>query len=76
MSNNTFTGYAAASFVNEVLKKNDIDFAIKPQMVYNYMKKGYIASNDGLIEHEVLVEWTKKYVAKKIAKVDESTVKF
>jgi hypothetical protein len=39
------TPFAAAQVVNVVLAGRNLDHEIKPQMMYNYAKKGIISSN-------------------------------
>lgn len=67
MSNNTVetvSPYAAAKLVNAVLVEVGLK-EIPPQMMYNYVKKGYIPSVDKKINVSDLHEWTTKYLAKK-----------
>jgi hypothetical protein len=73
----SFTPYAAAKILNEVLAEHDIKL-IPPQMVYNYCKKGYIKSStvNGkiVVDENSFAEWSVKYLAKKgVALVTEST---
>lgn len=69
MSDTLLTAYKAAKQVNEVLTTNNLK-NIPPQMMYNYVSKGLITTEDvngqKLIRQSVLNEWAEKYVAKKI----------
>jgi len=62
------TPYAAAKIVNEILTEVGIK-NIPPQMVYNYVGKGYIASTEIAGKKKVSIEdlqvWIEKYLAKK-----------
>lgn len=68
------TPYAAAKFVNNELDKHNIK-RIPPQMMYNYTKARINAGKTPFIAFDEkngvdvksLEEWTKKYVAKKLA---------
>jgi hypothetical protein len=64
MSENTVSPYAAAKLVNTVLVEVGLK-EIPPQMMYNYVKKGYIPSVDKKINVSDLHEWVTKYLAKK-----------
>ena len=69
MNNNEFiTGYKASKLVNETLVANNIK-VIPPQMVYNYIAKGYIKSvvvnNQKLVHIDEVGAWCDKYIAKK-----------
>ncbi len=70
-TNNLVTGYQATKFVNEYLTVRGLK-EIPPQMVYNYMKKGYIESvivnGQKMIDIETLGVWVEKYVARKLLK--------
>lgn len=44
---NAITGFQAAKIINLLLKEDGISKEIKPQMIYNYIRKGTIASVDG-----------------------------
>ena len=65
------TGYAATKRVNKRLEDEGFK-AIPPQMIYQYMSKGYITTE--LIEGKKLVTedeidaWTSKYIARKKAR--------
>lgn len=62
------TPYGAAKIVNAVLETYGLK-SIPPQMIYNYVGKGYIASTlvDGKkkVSMADLQAWTIKYLAKK-----------
>jgi hypothetical protein len=45
MSYSNITPFAAAKIANIMLRQNDLDIEIRPQMMYNYAKKNIIASN-------------------------------
>lgn len=64
----TMTPYKAATLVNAELDKYGIK-RIPPQMMYNYAKKNYIATEivEGAkrITSEGLQSWLKGYIAKK-----------
>lgn len=60
------TPYAAHKIVNSILDRHELK-NIPPQMMYNYVKKGYIKSENGLISDENLQEWVVKYMTKKVA---------
>lgn len=62
------TGYAVAKKVNELLVSADLK-VIPPQMVYNYISKGYIASENGLVTVEEAARWASEYITKKLTKV-------
>lgn len=66
------TGYKMSKFVNDELKKVGIK-EIPPQMIYNYISKGYIKSEvvEGkrVVSEEVVVEWCEKYIGKKLSTV-------
>jgi hypothetical protein len=69
----TLTGYKTAKFVNEMLKDREARTGvamkpIPPQMIYNYISKGYIPSTDGLVDEADAAEWAEAYVAKRAAK--------
>jgi len=68
MTTTTLTGYQTAKVVNEMLAARGLK-AIPPQMVYNYIKKGYIPSQHGQVTLEAAAEWADAYVAKRAAKV-------
>lgn len=62
------TAYAFGKRLNAALEKNGIDVRVRPQMIYNYVSKKYIASNDqGLIEVEEYERFATAYIGKKIA---------
>ena len=64
------TGYKASQLVNKALEDNGIDKQIPAQMIYNYLKKGYIKKNsDGSVNEESLIEWLNKYLEKQGVKV-------
>ena len=63
-TNETVSPYGAAKLVNTILVEVGLK-EIPPQMMYNYVKKGYIPSVDKKIKVEDLHEWTTKYLAKK-----------
>jgi ABC-type branched-subunit amino acid transport system substrate-binding protein len=59
------TGYAAAKLINAALEAAGVQKAIPPQMVYNYMKKGYIATTaDGHVDVASLEAWLGRYLQK------------
>ena len=45
MSYSNVTPFAAAKIANIVLRANDLDSEIRPQMMYNYAKRDIITSN-------------------------------
>jgi hemolysin activation/secretion protein len=65
------TGYKMTKFVNEQLLTNGLK-EIPAQMIYQYIAKGYIASyasnGQKLVDQDVMIEWTAKYVQKRIEK--------
>lgn len=63
--------YAAAKLVNAILDEYELK-NIPPQMMYNYVAKGYIPSTDKKINVEDLHEWTIKYLSKKGITVEET----
>lgn len=67
----TVSPYAAAKLVNEILSGYGLK-NIPPQMMYNYVAKGYIPSTDKKINVEDLHEWTIKYLTKKGINVEET----
>lgn len=64
------TGYRLAKKVNEVLEHFELK-SIPPQMVYNYIKKGFIPTTEvngqALVTNEDAVTWVHKYVSKKLS---------
>lgn len=70
MSATLLTPYAAAKIVNGILadlneaEGTDLK-AIPPQMVYNYVRKGYIPSYDGKVSSNDLMVWLAKYLSRK-----------
>lgn len=62
------TGYQTAKVVNEMLTMRGLK-VIPPQMVYNYIKKGYIPSVNGQVTLTAASEWADAYVAKRATKV-------
>lgn len=74
-STNTWTGYKAAKYVvNPALVEAGIK-EVPPQMMYNYIKKGFFdtveVNGQNLIKEESLLEWLNKYITKKQDKVTE-----
>jgi hypothetical protein len=67
------SGYEVAKKVNEVLTSAGLK-AIPAQMVYHYIKKGYIQSVDVNGARRVTVEeaarWAQDYLAKRTAKAN------
>src|SRR5262245_66499736 len=57
------TGYEIAKRVNAELVKAELK-PIPPQMVYNYMRQGFIARGD----EPAQIAWIEKYVAKRIGR--------
>jgi hypothetical protein len=55
------TGYKASKILAEQ------NVTVRPQMIYNYIAKGYIPSVDGKVSTVELAKWAVKYVAKKNA---------
>ena len=74
----TYSPYLAAKKVNAQLKEMGITKTLPPQMLYNYVGKGYIKSVvvDGKkrVTDEALAEWFVKYVAKLQGKTVTVTV--
>lgn len=68
----TMTPYAAAKIVNAAIAKEGISKEIPPQMIYNYVGKGYIRSElvDGKkrVTDEGLNEWLLGYINKLLGK--------
>jgi 2-keto-3-deoxy-6-phosphogluconate aldolase len=70
------TPYAAAKFVNAHLEEAGVSKPIPPQMMYNYTKARVTAgrkpaiafTETGGVDPASLAEWTKAYVAKRVAK--------
>lgn len=62
------TAYAASKIVNDVLDEQGLNKTIRPQMIYNYVSKGYIKSYqvDGktYVDVEDFGRWLKEYVEK------------
>jgi hypothetical protein len=73
------TAYAAAKYATLRIQSKGVNKTIRPQMMYNYTtarlnegKNPFIAVNEeGLVSLESVNEWVEKYVAKKLAKVNE-----
>jgi hypothetical protein len=61
------TPYAAHKLVNAQLADHELK-AIPPQMIYNYVKKGYIPSTDGKVSEDDVQAWTDGYVERKLSK--------
>lgn len=65
------TGYRFTKRINECLEAENLK-AIPPQMVYQYLSKGWIpfADVDGqrLVDEEAAEEWLDKYLEKRLAK--------
>lgn len=74
---NTLTGYKVAKLANTQLTEAGLN-EIRPQMVYNYMKKGFIKTvevdGQNKVEIEVAQAWIDAYIAKKTAKANEAEV--
>lgn len=74
------TPYSAAKFVNSSLKDAGLDVSIPPQMMYNYtsarLNAGKVPfikyTKESGVDENDLKEWTKKYIAKKIANLTTS----
>lgn len=64
------TGYQMHKVVNAHLRENGFK-DIPPQMIYNYISKGYIVSFEEngkrVVSQEVCDEWCAKHIAKKLA---------
>ena len=61
------TGYQLAKLVNDELARHELK-AIPPQMVYNYVRKGYIVAEHGDIDADEAARFVAEYVAKRVAK--------
>lgn len=65
------TGYKLAQVVNDALKHHDLK-EVPAQMMYNYIKKGYIESveveDQKLVTAETAIEWLEGYITKKTTK--------
>jgi hypothetical protein len=63
------TAYELAKKVNEQLTRHNLK-KIPPQMVYQYVSKGYIPSyvenGQSLIDNETATLWTQWYVGKRV----------
>ena len=68
-----FTPYAAAGVVNAELADKGYDITIRPQMFYNYIRQGMLAtvSVEGtngkvqkMVREDVLAEWLSGYLAR------------
>jgi predicted site-specific integrase-resolvase len=69
MENNILSPYKAAGVVNTWLKEDGIEKKLPPQMMYGYVKKGYIVgtqTEDGkvCVMTEDLKAWYDKYTKK------------
>jgi hypothetical protein len=64
----TYTPYQGHLLVNKLLSDEGIDKKIKPQMIYNYVRKGTIASVEiegkKRVTKQSIIDWTRKYIAK------------
>jgi hypothetical protein len=60
------TPYGAAQLINQTLRTMGSEKVIRPQMVYNYVKKGYIPSSEGRVSYEDLMDWFQKYCEKNV----------
>ena len=64
------TGYQAAQVLNILLQEEGLEQTVRPQMIYNYVRKGLIESVDGKVDLQGTGEksfptWAKKYIEKK-----------
>lgn len=72
------TPYQAARVMNAILQDEGLP-AIRPQMIYNYVRKGTIASTDGKINitdqgEKGFSTWARKYIEKKRNQDTQSSV--
>jgi hypothetical protein len=71
---NTITGYIAAKWANEALTMRGFK-KITPQMVYQYMNNGLIATvrvgDQDRIRRSVATEWVHKFVANRARRIAE-----
>ena len=65
------TGYEVAKRANVALTEAGLK-TIPPQMVYNYIKKGFIPSENGRVTEQAAEEWICKYVTNKAVKATSS----
>jgi len=69
-TNQTLTGYQLAKAVNRKLAENGITKEIPAQMVYSYIKQGFIKSvvigNQNRVELEEAKAWAAKFVARRL----------
>ncbi len=72
------TGYMCAKIVNARLRKEGVDKHLPEQMLYSYIKKGYIEStlnseHKRVVSREALDKWFVKYLkkAKLLAQLDD-----
>jgi hypothetical protein len=68
------TGYKMTKMVNQVLQDNGLK-TIPAQMVYQYISKGWIPSQDvngqKLVTEQDAQEWTTRYVTRRLEKVSK-----
>ena len=65
------TGYALAKLVNSALAEEGLK-PIPPQMVYNYIRKGYIEASFGDVPDDAAASFIETYVANRIAKATKA----
>ena len=59
--------YGLCKFVNGVMTLMGINQELPPQMFYTYVKKGFIAANsEKKVSKKDAIEWTLKYLSKKV----------
>jgi 3-methyladenine DNA glycosylase Tag len=70
------TAYQVAKAANKALEARQLK-AIPPQMVYTYVRKGYIKSavvnGQNMVSLQDAEAWITKYVASKLEKASEAT---
>lgn len=68
-----FSGYKMSKVVNVRLVENSLK-EIPPQMIYQYISKGYIKSvtenGKRFVTEEVMNEWCDKYITKRLEKAN------
>ena len=63
----TYTGWKMTKVVNNILVNVGCN-PIPPQMIYQYISKGYIKSVNKRVMKEVAIEWTEGYITRKLTK--------
>ncbi|MGA2412775.1 MAG: hypothetical protein ABSG46_20625 [Candidatus Binataceae bacterium] len=58
----TISPYRAAQLVNEMFRELGLTKQIPPQMIYTYVRKGYITATDRRIDRQSFETWARPYI--------------